>query len=111
MSEIFDLSKAQKERLEAQIKEMIGPKFGWHSVVIEGHAIPNIHCMERGDNIEFLLDGRIVYSFPKEWAMLAVNFAATAMAIGAGHNHFAVPHKNAQPFGTPVCRLDSLPEK
>ena len=84
------------------VPAMIGPKRSGHDVIIDGHAIPNMRLHDRGDRIEFVLDDRYSYEFPREWAYLAADFAAIAMAIGAGHTHFKYPHRSNKSYA-PQC--------
>lgn len=64
--------------------DMRGPERIGCDVIIENRRVPNLHMHDRGDTIDFVLDGRMMFGFPKEWAYLAATFAANAMAIGAG---------------------------
>lgn len=84
------------------VPNMIGPKISGHSVIIDGRAIPNMTLRDNGDRIEFVLDNRYSYEFPREWAYLAAAFAAEAMAIGAGHSHISQPHNSSKAFA-PQC--------
>lgn len=106
MSEIIEL---HKDRIEALIKEMTGPAMIGNSVIIEGHRIPNMVMIDRGAMIEFVLDGRMAWDFPREWAYYAASFAATAMAIGAGHPHYTAPHKSNKSYANPCVQIE-MPE-
>ncbi len=64
---------------------LAGPDRGGCSVIVDGRAIPNMHMYDNGDTIDFILDERLAFEFPREWAYLAASFAANAMAIGAGY--------------------------
>src|SRR5258706_9623156 len=94
MSEVLDFPSRDL------IAEMTGPNRIGSSVIIEGHVIPNMVMFDRGDTIELMLDDRLIFPFPRDIAYQAANFAAAAMAIGAGHPHFKYPHSSAQPFAT-----------
>lgn len=61
-------------------------------------------CRERDGVVEFVLDGRMSFEFPKEWAYLAASFAAHAMAVGAGFSHLGAEDKN-RPFAPEVKAL------
>ena len=65
-----------------------GPERGGRDVLIEGRIVPRLHMYEYPSYVEFILDGRLSYTFPKEIAHHAAHFAATAMAIGAGYSFF-----------------------
>lgn len=101
MSDIIDFP-AQRDLVE----EMKGPDGYGTSVIIEGHCIPNLTMIDRGEEIEFVLDHRMSWTFPREVAWNAASFAATAMAIGAGHPHFSAPHKSTKPFATPTKKIE-----
>ena len=91
------------------IEQMRGAMRSGASVVIDGREVPRIMMHDRGAEIEFILDGRMSYSFPREWAYLAAAFAGTAMAVGAGHPSLSAPHRSTMPYAPEVMRLDGLP--
>ena len=91
------------------IEEMKGPARWGHDVFVDGHVIPHMIMVDKGDVVELTLDNRMTWIFPREIAPMAASFAATAMAIGAGHPHFSAPHEILKAFATPIKRLDSLP--
>lgn len=72
-------------RQEGAFETLAGPQRLGNSLVVEGHCVPRMHVHDRGDTIEFVLDERMAFEFPKEWAYLAAAFASNAMAIGAGY--------------------------
>ena len=72
---------------------IFGPERTGHDVIWDGRLVPNITARERGDQIEFTLDGRLVWTFPREWAFHALDFAANAMAFGAGYPCFTADKK------------------
>lgn len=79
------------------------------SVFVDGRKIPKMRCIEQGDNIEIILDERFSYTFHKDVAYLAANFAAQAMAIGAGYSYLGAPNKD-MPFAPEVVGIDLLTE-
>lgn len=90
--------------------DMQGPyRMGCH-VVIDGRSIPNLHMHDTGDTVEFILDNRLAFEFPKEWAYLAAAFAANAMAIGAGYPFLGAETKD-RPFASKCVALDELPSR
>lgn len=94
------------------IAEMTGPQQSGCAVIIDGRLVPNMVMYDRGDEIEFVLDGRLGWSFPREVAWNAASFAFSAMAIGAGFAHPAHDHFTQRPFAPQVtCLGSSLPEK
>ena len=69
------------------IAEMTGPAESGNAVKINGRYIPNLVMYDRGDEVEFVLDHRLAFSFPRAQAWDAAAFAFAAMAIGAGFAH------------------------
>lgn len=88
------------------VPDMIGPKIIGNSVIVEGHKIPNMTMIDRGDIVEFIIDGRMAFEFPRECAYTAAIFAATAMAVGAGHPHFKYPHSSNNSYATPCVGIE-----
>lgn len=70
------------------VPSLFGPERSGHSVIIDGRVVPNLHAYDRGDTVDFVLDERMAFEFPRELAYLAASFAAEAMAIGAGFPSF-----------------------
>lgn len=66
------------------VKGMLGPEVSGHIVIVDGRAIPKMVAHDRGDQIDFILDGRFSFMFPRELAYHAASFAAQALAIGEG---------------------------
>ena len=91
-----------------RIEDMTGPERHGCDVFIEGRLVPNVHMHDKGDTIEFVLDDRLCFIFPREQAIAAMTFAAHAMAVGAGHPSLSAPHGSSLPYGTPVTGV-SLP--
>ena len=92
------------------IKEMTGPQQSGSSVVIDGRLVPNLVMYDRGDEIEFVLDGRLSWSFSRNEAWNAASFAFSAMAIGAGFAHPAHKHFTQRDFAPQVIGLGELPK-
>ena len=103
MSEIVDFP--QKPEVD-MIADMKGPDRFGNDIFLDGHIVPNMVMHDKGETVELVLDGRMIYIFPREIAYLAAHFAANAMAIGAGHPCFSAPHKTGKPFATPITRMD-----
>jgi hypothetical protein len=66
------------------IAEMKGPECPGTSVIMEGREVPGMMMFDRGDEIEFIIDHRVAFGFPKAQAWNAAAFAFAAMAFGAG---------------------------
>jgi hypothetical protein len=86
MSNVTDFPTEPKRDL---IAEMKGPETMGNSVILEGKLIPHVMMFDRGEEIEFVLQNRLGFGFPREIAHQAISFAASAMAIGAGFPHFS----------------------
>lgn len=90
------------------VAEMKGPQQSGHSVIIDGRLVPNLVMFDRGETIEFVLDGRFIYGFPRDLAWLAASFAFSAMAIGAGFAHPAHMHFTQRPFASEVSQIGGV---
>ena len=66
------------------IAEMTGTQNLGTAVVIGGREVPGIAMFDRGHEIEFIIDHRVSFGFPKAQAWNAAAFAFAAMAYGAG---------------------------
>lgn len=93
------------DNIEKLFKEpdIWGPEVSGHSVFWEGRRVPNLVAYDRGDRIEFVLDGRMSWEFPRTQAFNALSFMANAMAIGAGYPCFAADHKMEAFASKVVC--------
>jgi hypothetical protein len=91
------------------IAEMTGPEQSGCSVIIDGRKVPNLVLVDHGDVIEFLLDGRLAFPFPREHAWQAAAFAFAAMAIGAGFSHPNHMHFTQRPFAPEMRQLGEIP--
>jgi hypothetical protein len=87
---------------------IVGPIRQGTDVIIEGRAIPRMHCFEREHETEIILDGRLSFTFPREWAYLAACMAANAMAVGAGYSSLSAESKD-RPFAPRCVQLGELP--
>jgi hypothetical protein len=87
------------------IAEITGPARLGHDVILEGRLVPNLVMYDRRpnrDEIEFCLDGRVMFGFPAAYAWNAAAFAFAAMAVGAGHDPL---NFEPRPFAKKVVRL------
>lgn len=89
--------------------DMRGSERSGFAVIIENRKIPRLHMYDRGATIDFILDDRFSYEFPREWARLAASFAAQAMAIGEGYPWLGAKSK-AMPFAPECVELGELPK-
>lgn len=108
MSNVTDFPSEPKRDL---IAEMKGPETGGNAVILEGKLIPNVMMFDRGEEIEFVLDNRLAFGFPRDQAWNAAAFAAAAMAIGAGFPHYSGgKHASQRDFAPSVaCLGETLP--
>lgn len=86
------------------VAEMTGPENLGNSVQIEGREVPGIAMFDRGDEIEFIIDHRVAFGFPKAQAWNAAAFAFAAMAYGAGCDPL---NFEPMPFAKTVVKLGS----
>jgi hypothetical protein len=108
MSNVTDFPTEPKRDL---IAEMKGPDNIGSSVIMEGRLIPKVAMFDRGDEIEFVLDGRLAYGFTRDQAWNAMAFAAAAMAVGAGFPHYSGgQHFTQREFATKCVQLGELPK-
>jgi len=106
MSNVTDFPTEPKRDL---IAEMKGPETGGNAVILEGKLIPHVMMFDRGDEIEFVLQNRLAFGFPRDQAWNAMAFAASAMAIGAGFPHYSGgKHFTQRDFAADCARLDGL---
>lgn len=91
------------------IAEMMGPAESGNAVIIDGRLVPDLVMYDRGDTIEFVLDRRLGFGFPRAQAWDAAAFAFAAMAIGAGFAHPEHMHFTQRPFAAEVKSLGELP--
>ena len=87
------------------VEQMRGVQLSGNSVVIEGRVVPKLTMHETDTEVEFVLDGRLAWGFPKHLAHHAASFAANAMAIGAGFPCFTADHK-CEAFAPRVMFID-----
>lgn len=66
------------------IAETRGAELIGNCVKIQGREVPGIVMFDRGDEIEFVVDHRVAFGFPRTQAWDAAAFAFAAMAFGAG---------------------------
>jgi hypothetical protein len=88
------------------IAEITGPDRLGNDVILEGRLVPNLVMYDRRpgrDEIEFCLDGRVMFGFPSEQAWNAAAFAFAAMAVGAGCDPL---NFEPTPFAKKVAKLD-----
>lgn len=107
MSNVTNFPSEPKRDLVAEMK---GPETGGNAVILEGRLIPNVMMFDRGAEVEFVLQNRLGFSFPRELAHQAASFAAAAMAIGAGFPHYSGgKHKTQREFAVTVTCLGEMP--
>lgn len=93
------------------IGEMTGPQRFGNEVIIGNRVVPNMHMRDCVNEIEFVLDGRLCFAFPRDIAYQAADFAFSAMAIGAGFAHPSAMHFTQRQYTPEIVHLDAVPEK
>ncbi len=91
------------------VKEMMGPDRFGSSIIIDGHEVPNMWMVDRGETVELVFDGPVIYTMPREFFPLVASACAKAMAIGAGHAHISSTHASTKAYGPQVHTLASIP--
>ena len=84
---------------------LFGPDQLGSSLIVDGRIIPNIVVHDRGDFIQFVLDSRMAFEFPRDFAINVAAFAANAMAIGAGYA-FIGSESRERPFAPQVFGIE-----
>src|SRR5437879_3200208 len=92
------------------IAEMTGPENLGCSVIIDGRLMPHVAMFDRGEEIEFVIDRRLGFSFPRDLAYEAASVAFAAMAIAAGFRHQSGLHFTQHPYAGECVKLDGLPQ-
>lgn len=87
------------------IAEMTGAENLGHAVVIQGREVPGVAMFDRGDEIEFVIDHRVAFGFPRAQAWNAAAFALAAMAFGAGCDPL---NFDPRPFAKKVVSLGEI---
>ena len=113
MSKENVVSLGADERRQAQIKQsiadMTGPQRTGCDVFVLGRLVPNMTMHEQASGeIGFMLDDRMMWTFPREIASQVAQFAANAMAIGAGYPCFTADKKR-EAFTATVSCLGEIP--
>lgn len=83
-----------------EVQDIKGAERHGYSVVIDGLVIPKLHMIERGKNIELILDGRFSYLISKELSYLFAKAMATSLAIGADFP--SISHGKKEIYGSIV---------
>lgn len=91
----------------AMIAAMTGPERGGNHVIVDGRLVPNLAMRDAGAFVEFVLDNRTMFRFPRDWAPLAATFAFHAMAVGAGFGAPGGLHDSARAFGIECSTMES----
>ena len=92
------------------IAEMKGSDRLGNDVILEGRVVPKMvmYVRDGRDEIEFCLDGRVMFGFPRAQAWDAAAFAFAAMAVGAGCDPL---NFEPTPFAKKVASLGELQRK
>lgn len=88
-----------------QIETIKGPARYGHKIVIDGHEVPNMWIVDKGDIVDICFPGPVHFEFPRDIAAHACALAAKAMAIGAGHSHVSSTHAMTKSYGPQVMEL------
>lgn len=86
---------------------LFGPRMVGSSLIVDGRLVPHFHIHDMGDKVQFVLDGRLAFDIPKDFAHVAAAMAANAMAIGAGYSHLGASEQD-RPFAPEAQPLPAL---
>lgn len=81
------------------VDEVKGPALSGNEVFIDGHVVPNMWMIDRGELVEICFPGPVHFLFPRDIAAHACALAAKAMAVGAGHSHISSTHASTKSYG------------
>lgn len=87
------------------LSERLGPHRYGQEVFSDGHVVPNMWVVDRGETVEICFPGPVHHIFPREIAAAAIDLAAKAMAIGAGHSHVSSEHAHTKAYGQKAMRI------
>jgi len=90
------------------IEAMKGPELYGAKIVIDGHEVPNMWMVDKGETVELCFPGPVHFIFPREIAAHAAALAAKAMAVGAGHSHISSTHASTKAYGPQVHVIQSI---
>ncbi len=94
---VIEFTKSASGKVE------LGPELSGHSVIVDGRLVPRLRAYDRGNTIDFILDGRFSYEVPTELSDLFASAIGNAMAIGAGWPCLAADQQ--APFAPRVFEL------
>lgn len=89
------------------VDEIKGPARYGNKIVIDGHEVPNMWIVDKGETVEVCFPGPVHYIFPREIAATVAHACAKAMAVGAGHSHVSSEHAMTKPYGAKVHEIKS----
>lgn len=87
------------------IEAMRGPDRYGSDVIVDGHVVPNMWIVDKGETVEICFPGPVHFIFPREQAAGACALAAKAMAVGAGHSHVSSEHAMTKSYGPKAIEL------
>lgn len=90
------------------VDQMRGPELFGSKVIIDGHEVPNMWMVDRGETVELCFPGPVVYTFPREIAYHAAHACAKAMAVGAGYSHVSSEHAVTKTYGPKAHCITSV---
>lgn len=90
------------------VKDMMGPDRFGASIIVDGHEVPNMWMVDRGETVELVFGGPVIYVVPRDLFPLLASACAKAMAIGAGHAHISSEHAMTKSYGPRVNMITSV---
>ena len=90
------------------VNEMKGAARFGDEIIVDGHLVPNMYMVDRGETVELVFDGPVVYVVPRDIFPLVASACAKAMAVGAGHSHISSEHAVTKAYGPKVNMITSV---
>lgn len=104
------VDERRQGRIKQSIDDMTGPQRTGCAVFVQGRLVPDMTVHEQASGeIGLMLDSRMMWIFPREIAAHVAEFAANAMAIGAGFPCFTADKKR-EAFASKVTMIGELPD-
>lgn len=87
------------------VEAIKGPERYGACVFIDGHVVPNMWLVDKGETVELCFPGPVHYVFPRAIAAHVAHACAKAMAVGAGHSHISSEHAVTKPYGSRAIEI------
>ena len=96
------------KKTQDPVNEMKGAARFGDEIIVDGHLVPNMWMVDRGETVELVFDGPVIYCMPRELFPLVASACAKAMAVGAGHSHVSSEHAVTKAYGPKAHMITSV---